>query len=392
MRAIKAASVSKPKYLQFADQTRKQIESGELRTGDRLPSYAELRVQQGLTQPTVDRGHALLERDGYIERIRGRGTFVALGKAPANREKGGSSLLRKSIVLIAPEIKTLHPGHHQAGWSENLILGAIHQLRIDKQPMITLEPSSLEAQDIRDLIEDQPAGVIIVDDPVIEEQVLQAATRMRLSGVPVVVYGDSPELAEFDRVASDHAQGSYDLTRWLIEQDCHRILEVWTEPADNYWFKRRHEGYTRAMRESQLEALKPCLHPPYLPVNDDNEHFQKATRLVAGYLAEHLSTNGIDAIMATTDGNVPVLAAACRLLGKEPNKDVMIVGYDHYWEDIAERKFEPTAPMATVDKRNHVLGSELVRLLQERIEGILPTQPQLRKVTSQMIVTEKAEF
>lgn len=387
---MKASSPSKPKYLQFADQMRQQIESGELRTGDRLPSYAELRELHGLTQPTVDRGHALLERDGYIERIRGRGTFVALGKAPSKPRENGSNLLRKSIVLLAPEIDEPHSGHHQSGWAEYLVLGAIHQLRLSKQPLVTLDPTSLEAQDIRDLVEDQPAGVIVIGDPVIEKPVLQAIARMRLSGVPVVVYGDSPEVANFDRVISDHAQGCYDLTRWLINKGCRRIIEVWTEPADNYWFQRRHEGYERAMTEAGLEVLRPCLHPSHPDVNDDAQHFERAIRLVAGYLAEHLSSNPVDAILAATDGEVSVIAGACRLLGKEPNKDVIIVGYDHYWEDTLERQLEPTAPMATVDKRNHEMGSELVRLLQERIEGKLPAQPLLRVVRSELVVSENS--
>ncbi len=84
------------------------------------------------------------------------------------------------------------------------------------------------------------------------------------------------------------------------------------------------------------------------------------------------------------------MPGACRLLGKEPNKEVFIVGYDHYWEDLLERRLEPTAPMTTVDKRNHVLGSELVRLLQERIEGNLPAQPQLRVVRSELVVSQNA--
>lgn len=390
-----STAASKPKYVQLADQLRQKIERGELRAGDRLPSYAQLRKEQGLTQPTVDRGHSLLERDGYIERIQGRGTFVAIGNVPTGSGDGGkrdtgSSLLRKSVVLIAPETEKPLSGHHLSGWGEYLVLGAIHQLRVNKQPIITLDPSRLEAQDIRDLIEDQSAGVIVIGDPIIEEPVLHAAARMRLSGVPVVVYGDSPEVTEFDRVTSDHAQGSYDLARWLIDKGCRRIIEVWTAPADNYWFQRRHEGYERAMSEAGLEVLQPCLHPSYPDVNDDSQHFERAIRLVAGYLAEHLLLNSVNAIMAATDGEVSVIAGACRLLGKEPNKDVLIVGYDHYWEDTLERQLEPTAPMATVDKRNHVLGSELVRLLQQRVEASLPAQPQLRVVRSEFVVSENA--
>lgn len=384
------SALLKPKYIQFADQLRQKIDSGELQAGDRLPSYTELRVRYGLTQPTVDRGHALLERDGYIERIRGRGTFVALRQGANSKRKSGSGLLGKSILLIAPETKSPHPGHNQPGWAELLVLGAIHHLRVNKQPTLTLHPTSLEAQDISDLIADQPAGVIVIGDPVIEEPVLRAAARMRLSGVPVVVYGDSPEVAEFDRVTSDHAQGSYDLARWLIDKGCRKIMEMWTAPADNYWFQRRHEGYKRAMSEAGLEVLQPSLHPSYPDVNDDRQRFEHAIRLVAGYLAEHLSVNPVNAIMAATDGEVSVIAGACRLLHKEPNKDVLIVGYDHYWEDTLERKLEPTALMATVDKRNQEMGSELVRLLMQRIEGNLPAEAQLRLVKSDLVLLGNA--
>jgi DNA-binding transcriptional regulator YhcF (GntR family) len=159
------AAGSRLKYVQFADQLRQQIESGEFKAGDRLPSYAELRERHGLTQPTIDRGHALLERDGYIERIKGRGTFVALGKAPHAARESGWSLLRKSVVVLAPEIEVPLSGHRQSGWTEYLVLGAIHQLRLNKQPIITLDRSSIKAQDVRQLAEEQPAGVIVIGDP-----------------------------------------------------------------------------------------------------------------------------------------------------------------------------------------------------------------------------------
>jgi DNA-binding LacI/PurR family transcriptional regulator len=227
--------------------------------------------------------------------------------------------------------------------------------------------------------------VIVIGDPVIEESALRAAAKMRLSGVPVVVYGDSAEVADFHRVTSDHEQGSYDLTRWLIERGCQRILEFWPEPADSYWFARRHEGYERAMREAELEALPPCLHPSYEPALNDNERFQKAIRVVAGYLAEHLSKNPVHAIMAATDGNVSVIAGACRLLGKEPNKDVLIVGYDHFWEDTLERQLEPSMPLATVDKRNPDIGAAMVQMVNECIAGHIDDSPQCQMLAPRLV-------
>jgi DNA-binding LacI/PurR family transcriptional regulator len=140
------------------------------------------------------------------------------------------------------------------------------------------------------------------------------------------------------------------------------------------------------MRDAQLEALSPCLHPSYSPVLNDNERFQKAIRVVAGYLAEHLSKNPVHAIMAATDDNVSVIAGASRLLGKEPNKDVLIVGYDHFWEDTLERQLEPSVPLATVDKRNPEMGAAMVQMVNEYIAGRIDDSPQCQMLAPRLIV------
>jgi DNA-binding LacI/PurR family transcriptional regulator len=109
---------------------------------------------------------------------------------------------------------------------------------------------------------------------------------------------------------------------------------------------------------------------------------------MAGHLAPYLTGDeSIDALIAVTDGEVYVLAAACRLLGKEPNKDVLLVGYDHYWEDAAEREMESVVPVATIDKRNPELGAALVQLLSERIESQSPhNAPHCRTLAPHLVV------
>jgi len=79
------------------------------------------------------------------------------------------------------------------------------------------------------------------------------------------------------------------------------------------------------------------------------------------------------------------VAAACRLMKKEPGRDVLVVGYDNYWEACVERRWEDFTPSATVDKRNHDLGAEMVKLMFERSEGRLPREPQLRVLEPRVI-------
>ena len=111
-------------------------------------------------------------------------------------------------------------------------------------------------------------------------------------------------------------------------------------------------------------------------------------RLILGYLWEHFSgARSADAILALTDGASYPITAACRLLGKEPNRDVTIVGYDNYWQDSPHRQWEPAGPAATIDKLNLDLGQELMNLLLARAEGKLPAEPQLRLIKPELRVS-----
>lgn len=68
---------STPKYQQLSQMLRRQVKTGRLKPGDRLPSFAEMRDQYGVSQTTIERVFNSLEQDGLIIREHGRGTFVA---------------------------------------------------------------------------------------------------------------------------------------------------------------------------------------------------------------------------------------------------------------------------------------------------------------------------
>ena len=376
----------KPKYLQLVESLRRQIDSGELQPGDRLPSYTEMRKIHGLTQPTIDRGHAILEKDGYIERVARKGVFVSAPNT-TKAEVSKHNLLNGSVIVLTQDAATRWKHHRQTGWSEYIPLGAINEIRTSSLHVMSLDPNNLQNSDIEYFLQRPPAGVIIIGDSNLPASMLETAMRMQEVKIPVVVYGDGPELTSFDRVISDHEQGSYELTKWLIERGCQRILQTRPEGADTYWSQMRDKGYLRAMKQADLPLLKTGVYAPFAPADNDRALFERSVQAMAAYLTPHLSKKKpVEAIMAVTDGEVYALAAACRLLGKTPNKDVLFVGYDHYWEDAGERAMESTTPLATIDKRNPEIGAALVKLLKERIEGRLSAEPQLRLLTPRLIV------
>jgi len=139
---------------------------------------------------------------------------------------------------------------------------------------------------------------------------------------------------------------------------------------EGYWLGPRRAGYERAMLEAGLEPLPPVAAPGSPYGVDDREGFDRTVRHFLGYLAPLLvGPARPDALLLDTDGHVPPFASACRLMGLEPQKDVWLVGYDNYWREDPIRRFEPTAPLATVDKRLYEVGREMTNLLVERVRG-----------------------
>jgi len=67
----------KPRYQQVKDLIINRISNGELRPEDRVPSENELVEQMNVSRMTANRALRELTGEGYVERVAGRGTFVA---------------------------------------------------------------------------------------------------------------------------------------------------------------------------------------------------------------------------------------------------------------------------------------------------------------------------
>ncbi len=66
----------RPVYKQIADWIREQIDRGDLRPGDRLPSETELLTAFAASRSTVRHALEQLTNEGHVQPLRGRGVFV----------------------------------------------------------------------------------------------------------------------------------------------------------------------------------------------------------------------------------------------------------------------------------------------------------------------------
>ena len=82
-----------PIYEQIEEQIKSQIMTGELKAGDDLPSMRALAKDLKISVITTKRAYEDLERDGYIESVIGKGSFV----------KGVNNEIMKEKMLFAVE-------------------------------------------------------------------------------------------------------------------------------------------------------------------------------------------------------------------------------------------------------------------------------------------------
>ena len=77
MEIIISSNTSKPIYEQITSQIKALIMSGELETGEPIPSMRALEKSLHVSVITVQKAYEDLQRDGFIETTVGRGSFVA---------------------------------------------------------------------------------------------------------------------------------------------------------------------------------------------------------------------------------------------------------------------------------------------------------------------------
>ncbi|MFK4209522.1 GntR family transcriptional regulator [Streptomyces sp. NPDC030920] len=96
-----------PRRHVIADDLRKQISTGRIKAGERLPSEAQLASHYTVSTPTLRNALAVLQREGLVEKIHGKGnfvrhplrriTYVGGGRTPDAQTAAAEAALRISV-------------------------------------------------------------------------------------------------------------------------------------------------------------------------------------------------------------------------------------------------------------------------------------------------------
>lgn len=105
----------RPLYEQIAQRFQELILRGVLEEGSQMPSVRKLAVDLSMNPNTIQRAFGLLEQQGYIYAVKGRGTFVSAK---------GNYLGQKQQELLGRLDDLLEEGYHlgveRKTWEERI--------------------------------------------------------------------------------------------------------------------------------------------------------------------------------------------------------------------------------------------------------------------------------
>jgi GntR family transcriptional regulator len=101
MKVIISNSSPDPIYEQITRQIKAQIISGDLAEGQALASIRRLAHDLQISVITTKRAYDELEREGFINTVGGKGTFVAVQNPQLMREKKMKIVEEKLVEAVA---------------------------------------------------------------------------------------------------------------------------------------------------------------------------------------------------------------------------------------------------------------------------------------------------
>ena len=101
MNIIISNNKDKPIYEQIAYQIKMDILNGKLKQGDNLPSIRALAKDLKISVITTKRAYEDLQKEGFIETIAGKGTFVSSANKEALKEQNFKIIEKKLTECIS---------------------------------------------------------------------------------------------------------------------------------------------------------------------------------------------------------------------------------------------------------------------------------------------------
>ncbi|MDD2485050.1 MAG: LacI family DNA-binding transcriptional regulator [bacterium] len=241
-----------PIYMQIREHLKKEISSGILAGGTRLPTDHEVCQRLGVSVATVKQAYSELIKEGYLERYPGRGTFVAQDMVPANRPFSDSKnigiVFHNIFSVTDPSIARTVEGIAEAAQAYGY---EIHVFTTNGRKIF--DGSAILRENI---FKRHLAGLIFLSP--MEESDIRELQRLNC---PLAVVDDVYLNMKVPAVLFNDEETTYFATRELIRKGHQKAALIVSQrlPLDlriERGRERMWEGYRRAIKEAKLDFLE----------------------------------------------------------------------------------------------------------------------------------------
>ncbi len=339
-----------PHYHYVVDALREQLATGVLPAGVKLPSLRELAERFKFSTNTVRKAIRVMEAEGWLYHVPAVGAFAQ----PAHPT---ASATQVSLALVTIDI---------GGAFEMEIARGVEQACQERewglQILDARADAGLEARNLGRLAHSGTRGAIImpISDPVNLERLVQ----LKLSGYPIVLIDRGVPGLLVDLVESDHEQGAYMATDYLIRHGHQRIYML-TDPPMATSITSRIHGFERALIEHGRDLTRRMLL--VIDRKVASEGLRQGKRWLGGFEAAITLLREVElpvAVFAHNDYSAWGVFEACRELNLRIPEDVSIIGFDD-----SEITRAMTPALTTIAQRTLEIGREAVEFLSEYVQN-----------------------
>lgn len=348
-------------YEKIINYIKSEIKSGSYAVDERLPTEAELSKMFNTSRTTVIKAMDILNTEGIIYRIQGKGSFVA------DVSKGTRSSSLKIVSMILPFKKEEKPRIEELYF----IRGAESFLKEEGYFLmvhyVNDDPKE-ETDIIRKCRKDMSDGIIVYPTTVANN--ITVIYDLLLDNYPIVFIDKNVDNLSVTCVQSDNMKGGYEATKYLLERGYDVVYYVSDVRIDTVSSIRdRFYGYCRALKEAG-KILDDAFNfsgyamqgMEYRPRNyeDRPEVYESMIRTAID------SNPGKRVAMFTcNDAEALSLIKAARGLGVDMPEAFGIMGFDD--SDVAVHS---PIPITTMKQNFYKIGKLSAQAVIEKIKGI----------------------
>jgi GntR family transcriptional regulator of arabinose operon len=351
-----------PLYLQLKNVLVEKIRSGELKPGSFMQTECEICREYGISRYPVRQALGEMADEGYLKRVRGKGTMIST-ELPKLKTAKGSNIL--GLIL----------GRLTSDFCKEILAGFEKQAR--KRGYLTVSSCSEGMPDeeiacIDRMMECNISGLFVF--PCNESRIESRLGKLKEKGIFVGILDRNPGLRDIDYVGSDNQGGAYTAVRHLALQGFRNVVFV-SDMSNVSSINERMEGYLKAVEDYGLNSLS------HINVKEDlGRYSHYAHRFFIEKFKEELIVlrqNNPIGIFAVNDHIAIQCVDVLESEGMTIGKEVGIVGFDN----IARGEYL-RVPLTTIAQNGFLLGQSAADIAIDKIEGktcqvyrtIVPTQ------------------